>query len=251
MKLFRFIILLTIIFHFPVNSVYSQINLLSETDNQNTVNRITLVKDSTNNQLLGVQAKKERIPFHSISRARDDKHLKVKGRVSNNISLDGSIIPFFIVLGETFIPIWLTTKFTHPIIDNRLLIGGGIIGGTVIGKSHSVFGLLYGNTIIGSSENNVGLGLGYVTYGFTNAEMEKSPVIILNGMAKTSQNWYFLSDNYFFNTEYGVTGILSLTGRKMAKKIGFDFGIIIPIGGEIEAFMPIPWVGIHIPFRGK
>ena len=160
--------------------------------------------------------------------------------------IGGGIIPLFIMDG-TSVPVWITPKIMYPLPNGNSFMGAGGILGTVFGKSNSLLGLIYGHTTFGNEDKNFNIGLGYLTYGYTDKGMDKSPAFILGGKFRTGIRSYFQTDNYFFNTNKGITGIISLGGRRMLKKSGIDFGVFIPIGGSVESFIVVPWIGLSIP----
>ncbi len=205
-----------------------------------------VANDSINNQFFTAYTQKGLASANTSTRkkrAQPKRNIKIQ----DDFTITGGTIPLFILDGAS-IPVWIMPKFSHPLANSNLYIGAGGLAGTVIGKSHTFFGILYGNITVGSSDKNFSVGAGYLTYGYTGQEMERSPVFTISGKVRTSGQWFFLSDNYFFNTKDGLTGIISLSGRRMTKKAGFDFGAFIPIGGGTDTFIAIPWLGVTFPF---
>jgi hypothetical protein len=45
--------------------------------------------------------------------------------------------------------------------------------------------------------------------------------------------------------------LMSLGGRSIIKHVGLDYGLFIPVGGEVNAFVAVPWLGLTIPFGNK
>ena len=160
-----------------------------------------------------------------------------------NLDFGIGTIPLFIFDG-TSIPAWFITNYSFPINDKKLYIGMGFRGGTVIGAKKNILGIVYGNTTVGSMDRNFNIGVGYVTYGYTEEELEKSPALILGGRVRTGNKSFFRSENYFMNTTDGATGVISLEGQRILNKFSFNYGLYIPIGAAIDRFVAIPWVGI-------
>ncbi len=179
---------------------------------------------------------------------KQDIKLKVpKVKYNDIFSMDIGSSPVLMLIGETFIPFWMQGKYAHPIISDEFYIGGSFIVGSVIGKSKSLFSGFYANMTTGTSQKNVGIGIGYLTYGFTDEEMDQRLTFVINGKTKINRDWVAITDNYFFNTEFGLTGVITFRGRKTMKRMGVDIGLVIPIGGNIDTFLPVPWAGIHFP----
>lgn len=164
--------------------------------------------------------------------------------VTNNFSIGGGMIPLFLFGGGPT-PVFLTPKFSIPIDKDKFNIGAGALLGTVLGESETGFGILYGLSTLGSPDNNVTFGLGY---GFAGGEWASSPMINLNGMFRVSSRGYFITENYFINLGDGGIAIITLGGRWIIKKAALDFGLVIPAGSDIEAFVAIPWLGFTVPF---
>lgn len=252
MRLLR-LILLSVVFSYIAPSRGSSQNTqqklsIFDESQQNFLNWENPSIDSSNNQLLACNSNIEISSAGKIFRKKDEVYSKNNSYLIDNLTLDGGIIPYLIFFKGSVVPIWLSSKFAYPITHDKLYLGGEAMIGTVFGESNTLIGLVAGNMIIGSPNKHIRLGLGYVTHGYTDVDMDASALLTISGKVRTSRDWYFLADTYIFNTKDGFTAAISLVGRKMMNKIGLDFGLFIPMGGATEIIIAIPWVGIHIPF---
>ena len=109
--------------------------------------------------------------------------------LSDNFSIGGGIIPLFL-FGGAPTPVFLTTKFSIPVVENKFNLGLGAIAGTVLGEEETGFGILYGLSTFGTPDNNVTVGMGY---GFAGGEWAKSTMINVNGMFRVSSRGYFIT----------------------------------------------------------
>lgn len=67
-------------------------------------------------------------------------------------------------------------------------------------------------------------------------------------MFRTGPRGYFISENYFIQTQNGSTLIITAGGKSIIKTIGLDYGLVFPVVEEFESFFALPWLGITIPF---
>jgi len=163
---------------------------------------------------------------------------------SDNFSIGIGTIPLFLFAGAPT-PVWITPKFSVPVVENQFNLGIGAMIGTVLVEKNTSFGILYGISTFGSKDNNFSLGIGY---GFAGGEMAKTPVINLSGMARTGSRGYFLMETHIVTADGETAAIATIGGRRIIKKSGLDFGFSIPIGMGAESFVAMPWLGITIPF---
>jgi hypothetical protein len=164
--------------------------------------------------------------------------------VSDNFSIGGGMIPLFLFGGGPT-PVFLTPKFSIPLEHNKINLGAGALIGTVLGEEDTGFGILYGLSTFGSPDNNVTVGMGY---GFAGGEWASSPLINVNGMFRVSSRGYFITENYYINVGGGGLLLITVGGRWIIKKAALDYGLVIPAGGDIGAFVAVPWLGFTVPF---
>jgi len=167
--------------------------------------------------------------------------------LTDAFSIGGGLVPLFLFAGAPT-PVWFTPKFSIPISKDNVSLGAGALVGTVVGVEKTGFGILYGISTFGSKDNNISVGLGY---GYAGGELAKSPMINLNAMLRTGARGYFLTENYFIQTEGTTLAILSFGGRQIIKDSGLDYGLLIPLISGMDSFAAIPWLGITIPFGNK
>jgi len=163
--------------------------------------------------------------------------------LSDNFSIGGGIIPLFL-FGGTPTPVFITAKFSIPVVENKFNLGAGAIAGTILGEEETGFGILYGISTFGTPDNNVTFGLGY---GFAGGEWASSPMININGMFRISSRGYFITENYYINAGGENVVLITLGGRRIIKKAALDYGLVIPIA-DIGQFVAIPWLGFTVPF---
>lgn len=163
--------------------------------------------------------------------------------ITDNISIGAGIVPLFLFAGGST-PVWITPKFSIPIVQDKFNLGGGALLGAVLGEGGSgAFGVVYGTSTFGGRDKNATLGLGY---GFADGEWSSRPTITLSGMFRTGKRGYFLTENYFLGSTDVM--LISLGGRVVWQKISLDYGAILPFGTDVDTFVIIPWVGFVIPF---
>jgi hypothetical protein len=163
--------------------------------------------------------------------------------LSDNFSIGGGIIPLFL-FGGTPTPVFITAKFSIPVVENKFNIGAGAIAGTILGEEETGFGILYGLSTFGTPDNNVTVGMGY---GFAAGEWASSPMININGMFRVSSRGYFITENYYINAGGENVVLITLGGRSIIKKAALDYGLVIPIA-DIGQFVAFPWLGFTVPF---
>jgi hypothetical protein len=168
--------------------------------------------------------------------------------ITNNISIGAGIVPLFLFAGAPT-PIWLTPKFSLPVIKDKLSVGAGVlIGGILSGEIESgLFGITYGVGTIGNRDKNITLGAGY---GFSRNGWADKPMITLSGMIRVSKKGYFLSENYYLSIDKENIVLLSLGGRTVWPKVSLDYGFVVPVN-LTDAFIAIPWLGFTIPLSRK
>jgi hypothetical protein len=163
--------------------------------------------------------------------------------LTNYFSIGAGILPVFL-FGGGATPVWITPKFSVPVVKDKFNVGAGALVGTVLGESGTGFGLLYGLTTAGSRDMNISLGVGY---GVSGSGWSKSPLICLSALARTGARGYLVTENYYLSIEGEPLVLLSAGFRWVIKKAGLDFGLVVPIEQDIT-FFAIPWLGVTIPF---
>jgi len=167
--------------------------------------------------------------------------------VTDYFSIGGGVVPLFLFAGSPT-PVWITPKFSIPVAKDKFNLGAGALMGTVLGEEETGFGILYGISTLGSKDKNISLGLGY---GYAGGSWAKAPMINLNTMIRFGPKGYFISENYFIQTEGTTALIFTLGGRHIIQNAGLDYGLVIPIISDMDSFIALPWLGITIPFGKK
>jgi len=166
--------------------------------------------------------------------------------VTDYFSIGAGIVPLFF-FGGASTPVWITPKFSIPVVKDKFNLGVGALAGTVLGEG-SGFGIVYGLGTVGNRNNNLTLGLGY---GYAGGDWAKKPMITLSGMARVGPRGYLLTENYYISTVDATLLLISAGGRTVTKKAGIDYGLFFPISSDLGTFIAIPWLGITLPFGKK
>jgi len=153
------------------------------------------------------------------------------------------MIPLFFFAGEPT-PIWITPKFSFPIVKDKFNMGAGAILGTVVGDGTSM-GLFYGVGTVGNRNSNLNFGAGF---GFVDEEWGNAPVFTLSAMTRISKKIYLLTENYLLITDDLSISLLTFGGRTVWPKVSIDYGLVVPISDEMDEMVAIPWLGFVIPF---
>ncbi len=166
--------------------------------------------------------------------------------ISEHFSFGFGLMPLFLFNGSPT-PVWVTPKFSIPLVKDKINLGAGLLAGGVLGETSSGFGLGYGSLTVGPRHRNftVGVGVGYVGESFAAA-----PVINVAGLVRVSRNSYLMTENYLIIDDGYVAGFLLFGGRTMIKRTALDYGLLFPATGD-GVFVGIPWLGITVPFRRK
>lgn len=170
--------------------------------------------------------------------------------ITDNISIGGGLFPTFLFGAPT--PVFLTPKFSIPVVEDKFNIGGGALLGTVIGQDvdNIGFGIAYGLTTFGSRDSNVSISLGY---GYADGHWADSPLVNISGLHRVSKRIYILTENYYIKIEDKSVGLISVGGRWIIKKAALDFLLIRPVAKDLDmgGFIAAPIIGFTIPFGNK
>ncbi|QNF32450.1 hypothetical protein HUW51_06800 [Adhaeribacter swui] len=166
--------------------------------------------------------------------------------ITDNVSIGLGTVPLF--LFGTSTPVWVLPKVSFPVVKDKFNVGAGALVGTVMGEESAGFGIVYGITTLGSRDKNISLGLGY---GYAGGDWARTPTFTLSGMLRTGNRGYLLTENYLIGSADGSIGLITCGGRRIIKKVGLDFGLVLPTGSEIDTFIAIPFLGLTVPFGQK
>ena len=163
---------------------------------------------------------------------------------TDNFTVGVGIVPTFF-FGLEAAPVWVTPKFSFPVVKDKVNLGAGVLAGTIVGEDTEIVGLTYGLATVGDRDRNITLGVGY---GFVEGDWAETPVIMIGGMYRVGKKGYLLTENYVipaFDNEVAV--LISGGGRWVGKKIAIDYGGVLPIASGMDTFIIIPWLGINVP----
>lgn len=166
--------------------------------------------------------------------------------LSNNFSIGVGMVPLFL-FGGLPTPVWVTPKFSVPVVKDKVNLGGGVLVGGIIGDGTELVGVAYGVSTFGSRNHNFTFGLGY---GFSGGDWADSPTITLSGMTRISRRGYLMTENYLFGLGSGSSLVLlSGGGRVVWEKISLDFGLVVPMEDGFN--IAIPWLGFSVPLGSR
>jgi len=157
-------------------------------------------------------------------------------------SIGVGMIPLFLVRLPS--PVWVTPKFSAPIIKNKLNVGIGGLFGTVLLEDNTSFGVGYGTITYGNRHTNMNLSVGYSRIGGSWSEV---PVFGLSGMARLTPKTYLISENWFLP---GLS-MVSFGARALFSKTSIDFGLVVPVSENVPFGIAVPWLGIAVGFGKK
>ncbi|MFA6400011.1 MAG: hypothetical protein WCX31_00060 [Salinivirgaceae bacterium] len=163
---------------------------------------------------------------------------------SNYFSVGVGMLPLFLFGGEAT-PVWITPKFSFPIVKDKFNLGVGTIVGTVIGEDAGTAGLVYSVATIGNRNTNLNFGVGY---GFVDDDWGSTPVFSFSAMARVSRSSYLLTENYLITTEGETVSLIMIGARTVWTKVSIDYGLVVPISDEMDQPVAIPWLGFVVPF---
>ena len=153
------------------------------------------------------------------------------------------MVPLFL-FGGAPTPVWVTPKFSIPVVENKFNIGAGALLGTVIGlgEPDGSFGIVYGIGTVGSRDKNFSIGVGY---GYANGDFADLPAITFSGMLPVGRRNYLITENYLIDD----IALFSIGGRSLINRVTLDYGVFLPT--EAGTFIAIPWLGLVIPIETK
>lgn len=163
--------------------------------------------------------------------------------ITDYFSMGGGVMPLFLLAGSPT-PVWITPKVSVPLIKDKMNLGAGALLSWVIGEDFG-FGIGYGTLTLGQQDKNLTLGAGWA---YADGEWSDSPTLMLSGMVRVSKKTYMITENYLIGVTGYSFGILSIGGRSVQKRLAVDYGLVFPVGEDIDTFIAFPWLGIAVPF---
>jgi hypothetical protein len=167
--------------------------------------------------------------------------------LSDHFSVGMGLMPLFLFAGAPT-PVWITPKFSIPIVQDKFNLGVGALSGLVLGDNSIGFGIVYGLATYGSHDNNLTFGMGY---GYADGSWARRPLLTLSGMARLGKKGYLMTENYILNFGSNAVIISVIGGRSLIRKAGLDYGLALPLNAGLSSFVAIPWLGITIPIESK
>lgn len=155
--------------------------------------------------------------------------------ITDNFSIGVGTIPLFL-FGADIFPIWITPKFSVPIIENKVNLGAGGLFGSV---EREGFGSMYGLATFGSRNANFSIGLAKSL-----SDGADESLVLVNGSLRITQNTYLLMENFLVAGEAATY----IGGRSMLGRASIEYGIVR--GSDFD-FIGIPILGLTIPLHKK
>ncbi len=165
--------------------------------------------------------------------------------LSDRFTLGVGTVPLFIFGYGAPSPVWLTPKFSFPVIPDKLNIAVGGLFGSIWGDDfNNSFGIAYGAITLGNRNRNINLSIGY---GMADGIWSDNPTITLSGMARLSRKFYLITENYYISDLV----ISSFGGRTVWSGVSVDYGLafLIPTEYYYDEPFGIPWLGLTVPFK--
>ena len=168
---------------------------------------------------------------------------------TDHFTLGVGVVPLFLFASE-ITPFWVTPKVNFQYKNGKGAYSAGTILFGLAGGSNEFAGILYGTNTFGTRDRQLTLGIGYGYLTGEDRGFANYPTVSVSGMIRTSRRWAFITENYLIAAG-GDTNIGFISGgaRFMARHLAIDFGGFIPIGGELDRIIILPWLGIAVPFR--
>ena len=166
--------------------------------------------------------------------------------VANNLSIGAGFdfISMFATLNDDWSPVLNFNAKTGFKVHEKVYIGAGGLFVTMPGEFNA--GILYGLGTFGSFDNNFNVGTGW---GFVDGEFEKSPFIMIGGMARLSEKIWFVSENWFAPVgEDGYYVVMSYGLRFSGRKISVDLGFFNNRDIVQAIIIGIPYIDFVVKF---
>ncbi len=169
---------------------------------------------------------------------------------SDHFSLGVGFAPFFILYDGPF-PVWVTPKFSIPVIPNKFNVAlGGFIGhefNTYYFDSDNPDGSLnaaFCTFTYGSRDANVSASFGL---NFSGSQWNKRAIFSLAGTVRLAPKFALLGESYFFDDYGDPVSLYGAGARFMGRRIAFDAGVAVMAYGFDDAY-PVPYATLHVPF---
>ena len=148
---------------------------------------------------------------------------------------------------------YLNPKFSYQ-VDKSVTLGAGAL---VLFTSEATAAVPYGIATLGNRNTNLSVGLGVPLLSGS----RESPLFILSGQARVLRGVSLMTENYISKNQFSsrASGIGTTGFRFMSKSIAFNIGLMYLIndsavdffdlgGGNSSSFIPIPFLGLSVPF---
>lgn len=157
--------------------------------------------------------------------------------ITDNISIGGGVELFTLVTGYPIF--YLTPKVSFPIAHN-LYVGAGVLYITAAAIDADIpdLGITYGIVTLGDPDLQVTGGAGW---GFVGGDFSSSPILTLSGLARLSEHFALITENWFIPDGRGKRElVMSLGGRLLWQSIAFDISFANTAEGLGEVFPGLP-----------
>ena len=174
--------------------------------------------------------------------------------VTDNVSVGTGMIPLFL-LGGLPTPVWIKAKAAFPVIENKFNVSAGLVSATILFDDEFGYSLsFFTGFTAGSPRNNVSFN-----YYFTGVGNEDNIVFMdgdahifsLSGRLGITPRSFIMADNLIF-VYSGTILSLSIVGlQTLFHGLILDYGLLIPLGMDMDTFYGLPYLGVKIPFGFK
>jgi hypothetical protein len=169
---------------------------------------------------------------------------QVRYGFTDYFSISAGLFPL-VLLEEKPALLGLSSKFSYPIIKNRLYIGGSGLLSKATGNGGETFGFYNGSVTYGSIRNNVTIGIGqlYRDEGWGKA------CIFIRAHLDPIQRISLVSETYG-RRRRDTWSIIHITGIHFYfKKAMIDLAFLTI--SEDEDMTALPWFSLTFPFGGN
>ena len=167
--------------------------------------------------------------------------------ITDRLSVAAGIIPFFLLAGSPT-PIWITPKYSLPIVKDKVNLSVGVMFGDVLFDDNGIGILPHLAISYGPREKNISFGVGYF---IAEGQVVPYPVIDFSGIIRVSRKTFLMMENHLTSDGTFVAGIAILGAKSMLSNSALSYGLGLPFSTDYNEFIAIPWIGLTIPFGKK
>lgn len=145
----------------------------------------------------------------------------------------------------------LNAKFAFPVIKNgyHISMGSYFLGVPDSESGSSLVAAPYLVNTFGSRDQHISIGVGY---GYFDNQFADNPIITISGQYRFSGGFALITDNYIIpyisDDDESSPFVITIGGRLIRKRITWDFGLGFYGDEGRPNVIPLPIIGIRVPF---